>query len=198
MNLIAQGAEAKIFLADNAIIKERIRKKYRIQKIDKELRKFRTKREAKILEKLQHDSFPSPKFISMCDKKMRIKMEFIKGELLKNKISQNPEKFGTEIGRLVGLLHNKNIIHYDLTTSNMILNDERIHLIDFGLSFFSEKEEDKAVDLHLLDRVLYSKHSQIYEECMNAVIEGYKETCKDANVIKRLEKVKLRGRNKQK
>src|SRR4030042_1167648 len=47
------------------------------------------------------------------------------------------------------------IINGDLTTSNMILNpDNKLYFIDFGLSFHSNKIEDKAVDLHLLKQAL--------------------------------------------
>ncbi len=69
-----------------------------------------------------------------------------------------------EIGNLIGKMHNQNIIHGDLTTSNMIVNsnEKKIYFIDFGLSFFSEKIEDKAVDLHLLKRALESKHLKKY------------------------------------
>jgi len=53
--------------------------------------------------------------------------------------------------------------------------------------------------LHLLDRALESKHHEIYEECLKAVLEGYKEAYSDAEkVLSRLEKVNLRGRNKKK
>ncbi|MEK6857213.1 MAG: KEOPS complex kinase/ATPase Bud32 [Nanoarchaeota archaeon] len=195
MQLISQGAEAKIFLKDNIIIKERISKKYRVQELDEELRKFRTRREGKILERLQQQNFPSPKLISMCDKTMKIEMEFIKGELVKD--SPNIKSFSKEMGRLVGLLHKNNIIHYDLTTSNMIVRDGKVNIIDFGLGFISEKDEDKAVDLHLLDRALYSKHPEIYEFCMNEVLIGYKETNPNNTVLERLKRVELRGRNKK-
>jgi len=51
MKLLKQGAEAKIFLDGNSIIKERISKSYRIKDIDKKLRLYRTRSEAKILDK---------------------------------------------------------------------------------------------------------------------------------------------------
>ena len=49
--LIAQGAEAKIFLSDNIITKNRIKKSYRIPEIDNKIRKSRTKKEIKLLSK---------------------------------------------------------------------------------------------------------------------------------------------------
>ena len=56
----------------------------------------------------------------------------------------------------------------------MIL-DKEIKFIDFGLSFFSAKEEDKAVDLHLLRQALESKHHEKWEDCFKAALKGYKQ-----------------------
>jgi len=161
--LIAQGAEAKLFLENKKIIKNRFRKTYRIKEIDDRLRKARTKREAKILDKLKTINFPAPELISS-NEKDTLKIKYIKGKLLKNELnSKNCIKLSKEIGEKIAILHNNNIIHHDLTTSNMIFNKE-IYFIDFGLSFFSTKIEDRAVDLHLLKEALESKHSKIWEK----------------------------------
>ena len=73
-----------------------------------------------------------------------------------------------------------------------------IHFLDFGLSSFSEKTEDKAVDLFLLDRALESTHYQQYPSLFEKVIEGYKEVYPEAGaVLERFEQVKRRGRNKK-
>ena len=44
------------------------------------------------------------------------------------------------------------------TPTNDMIYDKKIYLIDFGLSLYSNKPEDKAVDLHLLKQALESKH----------------------------------------
>lgn len=195
--LIAQGAESRLFLKDNEIIKDRFNKKYRIKEIDERLRKSRTKREAKILEKLSQLEFPAPKLIKT-NKKDEIIMSEIKGKLVKVIFDKNYQKLSKEIGEKLAILHNNTIIHGDLTTSNMIFNKE-IHFIDFGLSFFSYKEEDKAVDLHLLKQALESKHFKVWEKAFKEVIKGYKEKAeKGKEIINRLEKVEKRGRYKQK
>ena len=70
-------------------------------------------------------------------------MDYLNGELLKNAIEKKDyKKLSKEIGKKIAVLHNNGIIHGDLTTSNMIFKDG-IYFIDFGLSFFSEKNEDK-------------------------------------------------------
>src|SRR3989338_7913689 len=133
MKLLAQGAESKLFLDGNKVIKSRFRKTYRIKEIDDRLRKSRTKREAKILDKLQAINFPVPELIKN-NEKDTLEMQYINGTLLKNILNeQNCIKLSKEIGEKVAILHNNNIIHHDLTTSNMIFN-KQIYFIDFGLS----------------------------------------------------------------
>ena len=70
-------------MEENRVIKDRFRKTYRIKEIDERLRKFRTKREAKVLDKLQAIDFPCPKLI-FNNKKDTIEMEFIDGKLVKD------------------------------------------------------------------------------------------------------------------
>jgi len=196
--IIGRGAEAIIYREGNIVTKDRVSKSYRHPVIDNNLRKFRTRREAKILEKLKEIDFPGPDLISSCDQSMKINMSFIDGVKLRDVLHENHLVYSEEIGKLLGILHSHGIIHADLTTSNMILKD-KIHFIDFGLSFFSEKTEDKAVDLHLLDRALESKHYKIHKPCMHFVIKGYKQTYKKSEeVLERLRKVQERGRNKHK
>ena len=195
--LIAQGAEAKLFLEDGKILKNRFRKTYRIKEIDYKLRGFRTRREAKILQKLKAINFPAPKAIKS-DEKENLIIEKINGKLVKDSLDKNYSKICSEIGRKVAILHNNAIIHGDLTTSNMILSKE-IYFIDFGLSFFSEKAEDRAVDLHLLKEGLESKHYKIWEECFKCAIEAYKKEARRSHeTLKRLEAVEKRGRYRAK
>ena len=199
MRKIGDGAEAVVYLNKGIVIKDRIKKGYRLNEIDEKLRKFRTRRETKILEKLHAIDFPIPKLILSDDKKMLIKMEFLKGKKLRDVLNKNNcAKLCKQLGRKIAILHDNSIIHGDLTTSNMILNKE-IYFIDFGLSFFSEKVEDKAVDLHLLRQALESKHYEIFENAFKSVLSGYKIKNPNYNlVIKRLEKVESRGRYKGK
>jgi len=199
--IIARGAEAVIY-ADSSVIKERVRKGYRIKEIDSRLRKFRTKRESKILQKLKQLGFPAPKILNTDDKEMIIEMEKIDGSTVRDVLENRDYiKLGAEIGKSIAMLHNNGIIHGDLTTSNFIINkkDNRVFFIDFGLGFFSEKTEDKAVDLHLLRQALESKHYTVWKKAFDAVIDGYKRNCKNAGqVLARLKNVEERGKNKGK
>lgn len=193
-----KGAEATISVEENIVIKDRVEKNYRLKEIDDRLRKFRTRREAKVLSKLEEINFPAPRLMDMCDQAMQLRMEMVNGNKIRDVLFQEPVALSEEIGKKIGIMHEQGIIHGDLTTSNMIL-DKEIKFIDFGLSFFSEKEEDKAVDLHLLRQALESKHHEIWEECFESALKGYKETNPDAEkILKRLEQVESRGKNKSK
>lgn len=193
MREIARGAEAVIYLEKGRVIKDRIPKSYRIKEIDGFLRKTRTRRETKILEKI---ALPHPKLLNSSDKEMRIEMEFIDGKKLRDAFSV---KLCKKVGEHTGKMHTQNIIHGDLTTSNMILNGSEIYFIDFGLSYFSSKAEDKAVDLHLLKEALESKHYKCAKKAFLEFVKGYKKTAKNADeVLERLKVVEERGRNKSK
>jgi Kae1-associated kinase Bud32 len=77
----------------------------------------------------------------------------------------------------------------------MILMDDKIHFIDFGLGEKNSEIEAKGVDLHVLMEAIESTHSQ-YSNCFDYVLEGYKNELKDnANlVIKKIEEIVKRGR----
>ena len=199
---IAQGAEAILYKDNNKVIKERFSKEYRLPQIDEALRKFRTRREAKVLGKLEEMQFPSPSLLDFCDKRMSITMDFVPGEKLRDVLLKEDDfqQLAQEMGQRVGKLHAQNIVHGDLTTSNMIQHkdDKTVHLIDFGLSSFSDRDEDKAVDLFLFDRALESTHYHHYPEIFNKALEGYKKSNPEyASVLERLEIVQKRGRNKK-
>ncbi|MBI2558217.1 Kae1-associated serine/threonine protein kinase [Candidatus Woesearchaeota archaeon] len=196
--LIAQGAEARLFLEHNLIVKNRFSKSYRIKEIDEKLRGFRTRREAKILQKLEAINFPAPRLIKN-DEKENLIIEKINGKLVKDILEHSDyKKLCSEIGKKTAILHNNSIIHGDLTTSNMMLSKE-IYFIDFGLSFFSEKAEDKAVDLHLLEEGLKSKHYRIGEVCFKSALDSYGREAKNSDAtLKRLEVVEKRGRYRAK
>ena len=197
MKIIKQGAESIIYLDGDKIIKDRLKKGYRINEIDEKLRKFRTKREVNLLNKVKF----APKVFDFSDKNMKIEMEFIDGKLIKNILdeinSNERKKICKKIGENIAELHDTDIIPGELTTSNMILKVDKVFFIDFGLGFVSKKYEDKAVELHLLKQALESKHYQHCDECFESILEGYKKGKEFSEVMKRLEKVEKRGRYKK-
>ena len=200
--ILAQGAEAIITKINRGqILKNRIKKSYRIQILDEKLRKSRTRSELKIIKKLENiisvpkiikNEEPSKSKDSKLTSKQEIIMEYIEGQKLSNSLeSLNHKKIGKLIGENTSLMHNSGIIHGDLTTSNMIFveKENKVYFIDFGLAFHSEKIEDKAVDLHLLSQALEAKHFTIYKEIIKIILEEYEKTATQGKeVIERIKK----------
>lgn len=120
--IIAQAAEAIIIKNGNNIVKRRIKKGYRIPEIDEKLRKLRTRQEAKLLEKAS-ELISVPKLIKVDEKTKEIEMQFIEGKKLSEFLDNLKNKFQVmeKAGQETAKLHNSDIIHGDLTTSNMIL-----------------------------------------------------------------------------
>lgn len=200
MKEISRGAEAVIFLDKNKIIKERVKKGYRHFDLDLKLRNTRTKRELNLLKK-SSEIINVPKVIGSGE--TEISMEYIKGDKLSNILEKLKDKEIKEIFFIIGdslaKLHNKDIIHNDLTTANILLCNGKVYFIDFGLGFVSKKIEDKAYDLHLLRQTLRSRHYIIYEKAFSSVLDGYKNISNEFKTIyERLSKIGIRGRYKRK
>lgn len=198
MTILSQGAEAIIELKDNKIYKSRIAKSYRHVDLDNNLRLTRTKKEIKVIKLLNSLNINVPKLFSS-DDKTTIVMEYIDGKRLRDYLIENIKykKYLKIIGEWLATMHNEGIIHGDLTTSNMLLDkNQKLFLIDFGLSFFSNKLEDKAVDIHLLKQAIQSTHYQHVDLFYNEFLKGYNSKNKDLDVFKRLDVVEKRGKNK--
>ena len=194
MKIIKQGAEAILKLDKKILIKERIPKNYRIKEIDERLRRFRTRREANLLQKINFLNVP--RIFNVNDKKMSIEMGFISGKLLKDFLKNNKHFDFELIGKEINKMHDNNIIHGDLTTTNIIIKNNKPYFIDFGLGFFSNKIEDKAVDLYLLKHALTSSFPLIAEKIFNKILNGYKINKHYKEIIERLKKIENRGRYK--
>jgi len=195
--LIAQGAEAKIYLSGDSILKHRVKKSYRLPIIDQKLRKSRTRSEAKLISTASRLGVPVPRVLDMDDTKMTLKIEYLDGIKLRDWLIEDNQdetkKTLKSVGKLVKKMHSGGIIHGDLTTSNMILKNSEVYFIDFGLGKFTDKIEDYAVDIHLLKECLKSKHHLQWVFLWKSFKEGYK----DKNVFHQLELVESRARYKK-
>lgn len=147
-------------------------------------------------------------------------MEWVEGhtvrEVLERRKGSRGEDSGSlmgKIGKAIGRMHEVGVVHGDLTTSNLMLREYTkeglaeeggsgkqdqgdIVLIDFGLAGQSSQEEDKAVDLYVLERAFGSTHPEA-EDDFKEVLRVYGESYKGAMVVlKRLEEVRMRGRKR--
>jgi len=203
MEIIYRGAESIIsldsFEGQEAIVKERVAKDYRIKQLDDKLRKERTKKEVKLLTEARKVGVLTPKILNVNEKNFKIVMENISGVRVKEFLNSSGEDeisdICFEIGKLVGKLHQNNIIHGDLTTSNMILKGDEIYFIDFSLGDISSRIENKGVDLNLFKEALKSTHFKIVDKCWLNFLEGYrKEYLGSEDILLKLKEIKKRVR----
>tara|TARA_Y100000310_G_scaffold315751_1_gene366661 strand:- start:321 stop:923 length:603 start_codon:yes stop_codon:yes gene_type:complete len=195
--IIAQGAEAIIYKEENNVIKDRVPKTYRLKSLDESIRKRRTKKEIKLLHKASKIiNAPTPKETKEGTK---FEIPFLNGKKLSEHLDslKDAGEICNQIGEQIAKLHDAGIIHGDLTTSNMILSNNKVFFIDFGLGYESIKIEDKAVDLHLIKQALEAKHYKFYEEFWRAIKEGYKTSKESEKTLERLKAVESRGRYKK-
>jgi Kae1-associated kinase Bud32 len=201
--ILYQGAEAKICKSKywnyDVVKKRRIKKSYRIKNIDDSLISYRTREESKLIAEARSCGVSVPTIYDIDQQNGIITMEYLKGNRIKDILNdldeKEREKICNKIGESIAKLHNNDIIHGDITTSNMILLDDKIHFIDFGLGGKSIEIEAKGVDLHVLMEAFDSTHSQC-SKCFDYVLDGYKRKLKsDANlVIKKIKDIVKRGR----
>ncbi|UCD07571.1 MAG: Kae1-associated serine/threonine protein kinase, partial [Candidatus Aenigmatarchaeota archaeon] len=80
--VVARGAEAILYLEEQngktILVKDRIRKGYRIPVLDEKIRAKRTKREAKMLSRAARAGVTVPNVLEL--EKSSIKMDFIEGK----------------------------------------------------------------------------------------------------------------------
>jgi TP53 regulating kinase and related kinases len=175
VHVLSKGAEADIYrtrwFGNDAVSKIRVKKPYRQKSLDNEIRRNRTLREATMLSNAKETGVRTP-FIYFVDPvSAEIVMEFIEGINVKEKMDEN---LALQMGRYAGLLHINNLIHNDLTTSNFINSkNNQLVLLDFGLSFFSERLEDKAVDIRLVKEVFSSSYASKYDLIFSRFLLGY-------------------------
>lgn len=209
--LIKQGAEAKIyrstFFGKPAIVKERFVKSYRVPALDKKLTQKRMSQEVRSLARCARGGVRAPAVYSVDFKNRLIFMEYItEGFILKNYIRQLLAEQDHEslsnvvqiIGCVLAKMHNFDLIHGDLTTSNIVFDpvSQNMTLIDFGLSYVSGLAEDKGVDLYVLERAFLSTHPNT-EDLFSSMLDSYRKSVKNApTVFAKLNDVRMRGRKR--
>eukprot|EP01040_Poterioochromonas_malhamensis_P019600 gene19600-23189_t len=214
MSMISQGAEGRLFevsfLDKAAVCKERLRKSYRVSVLDEKLNKQRILQEARCIHRCFRQGVPVPIIYHVDLVDFKIFMERINGITLKELLRQledgdegsaNISAITTAIGKGIGLMHDCDVVHGDLTTSNIMVrrvneSDQynSVVFVDFGLGAMKATPEDKAVDLYVLERAFISTHPNS-ESLVQSILESYRFGCRTGTaVLLRLEQVRLRGR----
>jgi N6-L-threonylcarbamoyladenine synthase/protein kinase Bud32 len=185
----AVGAEAVVTLGQEEVEKRRIGKRYRRKELDSRLISERTRAEARLIATARKYGVPTPVIRDVTAD--AIVIERIFGTLLRDDLSGDALR---EAGRTVGRLHSAGIVHGDLTTSNMVLRNGRVVLIDFGLAGYAPELESRGVDIHVLFQTLESTTDR-FPVLKDAFSEGYRETFDGArDVLLREQEIERRGR----
>jgi TP53 regulating kinase-like protein len=181
--LIRKGAEASIFLEEwhgrQVVMKTRLSKAYRVDRLDTSIRLARTSREAHLLHDSKRAGVPTPTVYEVDVGTCTIIMDYVNGPRLKEALfgmtNSDLRRTCRHVGSLVGQLHSGGIVHGDLTTSNMILRDgDKLFFIDFGLSGYSNEPEARGIDLLLMNRAFKSTHFALHSRAFESMLDGYR------------------------
>ena len=200
--LVKRGAEAELrrteFLGRPAIEKYRRPKRYRLEVLDEDLRRTRIRHETRLMAEARAAGVAVPILYDIDLVENKIVMEFVEGPTAKDVLDRGgppATRVARAIGEIVGRLHRAGIVHGDLTTSNMIVREGRIVMIDFSLGAKEDGVEARGVDLHLLKEALGSAHARAASYYREA-LQGYRETMGRAaeRVIGKVKEIESRGR----
>ena len=201
--MIAKGAEAVIyrgsFLEIPIISKHRLPKPYRMPQIDHTIRMHRLRVEARILTEAWKIGAKVPVLFGIDLSNFTLLIEEIQGEILFSLLNLTPltilKSIFTEVGLQVGLLHENNIIHGDLTVFNVIIEMENSPwLIDFGLGQIINEIEKKADDLLTFHSTLKAV-SPDYEALFDEFLLGYSSVYKKGRkTFEHMKKIQSRAR----
>ena len=207
-------------------LKYRPPKPWRHPTLDQRLTRHRILSEARILAKCRRDGLRVPAVYAVDEAAGWLMLEWIDGEPVRRSINARLGRrtegieadaelaaLMRKLGAAVGQMHATGIVHGDLTTSNIMLrpwpaqaanghSDEGaslegdIVIIDLGLASGSVSDEDRAVDLYVLERAFGSTHPRA--ECLfGEVLDAYGQSFKQAPIVlKKLEDVRMRGRKR--
>ena len=201
MKLMKKGAEADIYQLmwqnSKAILKIRKPKNYRNSILDSKICKQRTIKESQMLSQVKSFGIPTPLVYFVNLKNNSIMMQEISGKPIHDLPESKIIELSKQIGKLVGTLHKNGVMHGDLTTSNFILFQKIVYVIDFGLAQNTIKSEDHAVDLRLIKEILNSAHAKIMQSAWENFLIGYKSVVGStsfAKITKLVLDIESRGR----
>lgn len=221
---LKQGAEAILYVGEyenkECLIKERFQKKYRHPTLDESLTKRRMRSEVNSIKRCVKAGILVPELYKVDFDERKLSMEYLEKSItvksyiidkieIENSLEHKDKlivQLSNSIGTVIGKLHLNNIIHGDLTTSNMLINPKvndddfteyDLIMIDFGLAWTHTQLKNKAVDLYVFERALSSTHASI-PHLFSLVYESYLkiDTENSSDFVKCYEEVRARGRKR--
>jgi|SRR5687768_3973864 len=100
----------------------------------------RLRREARTAAQLNHPNIAMIHAFEEADGRLFIVMEYVEGELLTNLIRRGPLaegdvcRIGSSIADALADAHAKEIVHRDIKPDNVIVNGQRVKVLDFGIA----------------------------------------------------------------
>jgi len=198
--MITRGAEAEVWKGRwkgrDVIVKKRVKKGYRHPELDKNIREMRVRKEGRLIRESRKVGVPVPIIYDVNTEKTSLVIQYFHGKRVMDCIEDGIDPDLEKIGEYIGKFHNIGISHGDLTTSNILYDDEKKShcFIDFSLGEQDSSDEYMAVDLHLLREALVSVHDEPLE-LFEEVISGHKKSCeRHEDIMDWMEKIESRGR----
>ncbi|MCU0798505.1 MAG: bifunctional N(6)-L-threonylcarbamoyladenine synthase/serine/threonine protein kinase [Candidatus Thermoplasmatota archaeon] len=201
-SVIGRGAEATItsssFAGFPSAVKRRVSKGYRAKSLDERLTISRVRKEAKMLRAMREAGVRTPVVLDLDERSGTIVMELLRGPRLAsclNSMAPEAQRMALEgMGRLVGTMHSRGLVHGDLTTSNFVLlsmegGRPELSVIDCSLSERTDEIEKMGVDLRLFFEVFSSTHAGLgdmglsFWKGYSSIFEGWEEVSKRHNEI---------------
>lgn len=194
--LLRIGAEAQVtarrWHGMPVVVKERVPKGYRHPALDREIRARRTRHEARMLREARSAGVRTPYVLDIDLERSAIVMEMLDAPTIRDILFEGDapgavEAFGSALGRL----HRYGMTHGDPTTSNVIVAEGGLGLIDLSLGDVNADIEAMAVDLRLARETLESTHPGVD---FDRFLAGYAGATDAGPVMERLMDLDSRGR----
>lgn len=177
------GAEAEVWsglwMGRQAVRKIRRKRGWRHPNLEKRLGFRRLLSEARLLIRARRVGLEVPAIWDVDLDKGILVMEMLPGrpliELLRDENSTQDMIRNSlyNSGALVRRLHRLAITHGDLSTNNILIDDDlSAYLVDFGLASIDYEVERFGIDLHVIDEILGASHPSI-EGGIDIFLKGY-------------------------
>jgi len=176
--MLHQGAEAVVhagrWMGREAVLKQRQPRTWRHPDLDARLSKSRMSAEVRLLRRLHLAAVPVPVLLAIdATAGWIITSRMPGGPLFDHLRSGGDSDMLEELGATIRRIHATGISHGDLTTHNILWDDEHgLSIIDFGLSQITDDIEPLGLDLQVLNECLKASHPNI-EGAIDRVLAGY-------------------------
>jgi len=191
-----EGAEATVEIGDERVTKRRLPKSYRHPKLDARLRRDRTVLEARLTSEARRHGVPTPVVYDVDPEEGVLVFERVGEADLRSELTADRVR---DVARHLATVHGAGFVHGDPTTRNVRVGGaggssdaDRTYLIDFGLGYYTDDDEDYAMDLHVFAQSLAGT-SDDADRLREAFEDAYSEAS-DGAVLERLREIEGRGR----